>query len=172
MRGRVVGAILILAVVFIALFGFQYNAHLKLKQETAIAKAECYDATTCPQGEGNVAVPDITATGLIILGILVGIYLIKSDHTHRSILEELQGRRTDIRKDEVRKIVYSVLTQDEQKIVHAVRKQPGISQATLKLRVDMSKAKLSQLIKELEARNILAKEIAGKTHKVYVKLDI
>ncbi len=177
--GRAVGIAVIIVTLIIVFLTVQYNAKLEQQRAQAIAQlvstpnyANCrYDASTCPQAE-DTTLPNASAIGLVILGVLLGLYLIRSDGTQRRILEELQQKRQQVSKDERKDLLLSVLTPDERKIVLAVREQPGISQATLRLRTDMSKAKLSMLLKDLEARGLIKKTEDGKTNKVELKREL
>jgi len=178
--GRALGIIVIAATILLIFFSVQYNARLEQQREQAIAQlistpaySQCqYDASTCPQAQGNIAVPDATGIGLVILGLLVGAYLVRSDTTQRKILDELETKRKQLGKDERKELLLSVLTADEKRIVNAVIEQPGISQATLRLRTDMSKAKLSVTLKDLEERGLIKKIEDGKTNSVHLKREL
>jgi uncharacterized membrane protein len=178
--GLVLGILLVVGTVGGLLLAMNYNQQLALEREQAIAQlvsmpeyANCrYDASTCPQAEDTAVLPDISAIGIAILGLAVGAYLIRHDQTNRKILEELVTKREQIASDEKRSLVLSVLTPDERKVVEAVRAQPGISQATLCLRTDMSKAKLSMMLKGLEERGIVARTENGKTNTVDMKINL
>ena len=178
--GKAIGIGIIALTVILIVLGVIHNQNLEKERAQAIAQLvsmpqyeSCkYDASTCPQAEDNVAFPQSTAVGLAILGVLVGLYLVRSDMTQRHILKELGGKREQLSKDERRELVLSVLTPDERKIITAVREQPGITQATLRLRTDMSKAKLSLLLKELEGRELIAKTGDGKTNTVHLKREL
>ena len=63
--------------------------------------------------------------------------------------------------------VMKVLTDDEKKIMEAVQKEQGITQSTLRFKTDFSKAKLSELLTSLERRNLIKKQLDGKTNKVF-----
>ena len=52
----------------------------------------------------------------------------------------------------------------------AIKEQDGITQNTLRLRVDMSKAKLSYVLQELEKRNLIKRIQKGKTLAIYLKV--
>ena len=51
-------------------------------------------------------------------------------------------------------IILKALDSFEQKVMKAIKEQDGITQNTLRLRVDMSKAKLSYVLQELEKRGL------------------
>jgi uncharacterized membrane protein len=178
--GRLIGVVVIVITVLLIFASIAYNNHLEQQRMQAIAQlvstpdyANCkYDAATCPQAEGNVVIPNATSIGLVLLGILLGLYLIRNDATQRKILAELETKRSSLSKEEKKDILLSVLTADERKIIVAVMEQPGISQATLRLRTDMSKAKLSMLLKALEERGLIVKTEDGKTNTVHLKREL
>ena len=176
MRGRLLGGIVIVATLLIAFFAWQYTQTLADQQAQAILSlpAECSydDQTLCPQAVDSVVIPDLTGLGLALLGILLGIYLFRSDNTQRRILSEMSGKREQLSAKERRELILSVLTDDERSVVEAVRAQPGITQATLRRRIKMSKAKLSNTLKGLEERGVLTKERKGKTNAVYLAMDL
>ena len=58
----------------------------------------------------------------------------------------------------------------EQKVIRAIKEQDGITQNTLRLRVDMSKAKLSYVLQELEKRKIIKRIKKKKTLAIYLKI--
>ena len=175
-----VGLLVILITLIIVAGSVLYEQHLERQQAQAIAKlvsmpeyANCrYDETTCPQAEGTAVLPDTGGMLLAIFGVLIGAYLFRSDATQRAILQELGEKRKQLSAEERREIVMGVLTPDERRIVKAVMEQPGISQATLRLRTDMSKAKLSVVLKDLERRGIIAKTEDGKTNTVQLKREL
>lgn len=175
--GRVIGALVIIITLLLIISTVWYSRHLEQQRTQAVAQlvsmpeyANCkYDAATCPQAEGNVVLPDASGIGLVLLGVALGFYLIRSDLTQRKILAELETKRQQLSIEEKKELLMSVLTKDERKIIAAVMEQPGISQATLRLRTDMSKAKLSMLLKELEGRELIVKTEDGKTNTVNLK---
>ena len=67
-------------------------------------------------------------------------------------------------------IIMKALDQFEQRVVKAVREQEGITQSTLRLRLDMSKAKLSYVLQELEKRGLIKRVKKGKTLSIYLKI--
>ena len=61
------------------------------------------------------------------------------------------------------------LDEDEKKVMQAVKEQDGISQSTLRYRTDLSKTKLSMVLKELEEKNLIAKVKKGKINNIFMK---
>lgn len=176
-RGRTVGLVVILLVALLGVASWQYTQRLELQREARIAVllnspeyAHClYDASTCPQIEGTVQVPDLLGLAVIILALVVAGYLYRSDQIQQRILRELRASDEREHAEKELSLVLSVLRQEEQKVLLAVREQPGITQNTLRLRTGFSKAKLSMLLKELEARGLVTKTGEGKTNALHLK---
>ena len=61
------------------------------------------------------------------------------------------------------------LDEDEKKVLTAVKEQDGISQSTLKYRVDLSKTKLSMVLSQLEKKGLVAKVKKGKINNIFLK---
>ena len=75
-----------------------------------------------------------------------------------------------INEDERFEIILKALDDYEKKVLKAVREQDGITQNTLRLRTDMSKAKLSYVLQELEKRNLIKRSPKGKTLEVFLRI--
>jgi DNA-binding MarR family transcriptional regulator len=176
----VLGIVVIALAVLVWIFAVQYTNALERERNETLGQlmsmpqyANCnYDAGTCPQAVDNIVLPDLTAVGIALLIALLGIYLVRQDHTSRSLASELKQRRTELSSDARWELISSVLTQDERSVVEAVRAQPGISQATLRLRTGQSKAKLSTLLAELERRGLVARTASGKTNEVHLRREL
>ncbi|MBC8500749.1 MAG: hypothetical protein ISS25_00225 [Nanoarchaeota archaeon] len=99
---------------------------------------------------------------VIIILFVVGFFLVLNEKKeHEKKVEEKQLDKYET--------LLGYLTDDEKKIVLSVKEQPGITQATLKLRAGFSKSKLSALLIDLEKRNVLVRELKGRTYKVFLK---
>lgn len=178
--GKILGFTVVIATILLVIFTLRYTQSLEEQRNATVQQlmsmpqyAECkYDQTTCPQAEQTIVMPDITGLLLAFLGIILGVYLIRSDSLQRGIVQQLEERKAGIAQEERKDIIMSILTKDEQTVVRSVMEQPGITQATLNLRTDFSKAKLSSLIKELEERNVLTRKQKGRTKTVHLKREL
>jgi uncharacterized membrane protein len=79
----------------------------------------------------------------------------------------LFGKPEDHEKDDFH-ILKRALTGDEQKLLGEVRKEPeGITQDSLRFRLDWSKAKVSTMLTNLDRMGLVQRERFGKTFKVH-----
>ena len=93
----------------------------------------------------------------------------------RKVLDSMTFDKDDklvkrINEDERFEIILKALDDYEKKVLKAVREQDGITQNTLRLRTDMSKAKLSYVLQELEKRNLIKRSPKGKTLEVFLRI--
>ena len=61
------------------------------------------------------------------------------------------------------------LTKEEQEVMKLAKEEEGITQAMMRIKTNMSKTKLSFVLSDLEKKELIKKEIAGKTNKIYLK---
>ena len=112
------------------------------------------------------------AAFVIAFGFYV-VYLSKAAKTletiNKSLLSEVKSQKNKQFKEEKFKILLTGLDEDEKKVLTAVKEQDGISQSTLKYRVDLSKTKLSMVLSQLEKKGLVAKVKKGKINNIFLK---
>ncbi|PIN89943.1 hypothetical protein COU60_02520 [Candidatus Pacearchaeota archaeon CG10_big_fil_rev_8_21_14_0_10_34_76] len=128
----------------------------------------CFNQPGCLELERGLSVSHI-AIGIFSFIIALGFYLLFFNKTEKAILERLEKERDEKIEDMKFSILLKALDPFEQKIVKAIREQPGITQSTLRIRTDMSKAKLSYVLQELERRGLVKRIQKGKTLEVFLK---
>lgn len=179
MRGVSVGIIVLILVVILGFSTYLYTENLNAQRNIKIASLlatpeyqHClYDESTCPQIE-SFQLPNYAPWIILLIVALLGVYLVRGDFLQQQILKELQkAEKKDSEKNNL-KLLLSILKPDEKKTLLAIKEQPGITQNTLRLRTDFSKAKLSMLLKELENRNLIKKELDKKTNKLYLTRNL
>ncbi|MEK6835695.1 MAG: hypothetical protein AABX55_01615 [Nanoarchaeota archaeon] len=111
---------------------------------------------------------------------LLGTYIIFYGDREKKVIQQYQDKITrrlvDVQKKGLKEdkfnILLSALSEDEQKVMKAVREQDGITQATLRIRTDLSKTKLSFILADLEKKDLIKKVAQGKTNAIYLKKPI
>lgn len=178
--GKTVAISIILLTIILAFTSFWYTQSLAEDREARVAALlmtpefqHCiYDESTCPQIEGNTQVPNVLGIGILLLAVVLAGYIFRSEQTQQKILSELRAADKKEEDNEKKALILSVLRSDEKKVFEAILEQQGITQHTLRLRTDFSKAKLSAIIKELEARKLVVKEGYKKTNKLFIKIQL
>jgi uncharacterized membrane protein len=128
----------------------------------------CFPVEQCVQVETFFSITHL-AVGVISFFFALGIYLIFFSKSEEAILKRLEEEKREKSKDEMFNILLKGLDSYEQKILKAIREQPGITQNTLRIRVDLSKAKVSQVVTELEKKGLVKRIKKGKTLSIYFK---
>jgi DNA-binding transcriptional ArsR family regulator len=178
MKQKQIGIILI--IIGVVLAGFVYAT--KLREDAHIATMIQIQNGSCYLSDGTCLHDDrdysiyIIGFALSIALLFFGLYLTFVDKTQQ-VLEkqsiEVSHALRDAKKFEKEKDEFSAFlsgfTDDEQKILKAVKEQEGILQSTLRYKTGMSKTALSLTLKSLEDREIISRKEAGKTNQVYLR---
>src|SRR3989344_5386916 len=128
----------------------------------------CFDNKDCIRIESTL---NVTHVAFGVMGALfaLALYMMFFSSGEEAIFRKLEeDKQNDIRKEKF-DIIMSVLDPYEKKVIAAIKDQDGITQNTLRLKTDISKAKLSYVLQELEKRNLIKRVEKGKTLAVYLK---
>ena len=190
MDSKKIGAtILVLSVIMAAIFiVFSYKVINQIKDQVVYDESgNCIheNLQTCPFQQINRFTPPIYfGSVVLILLAALGVYLAffegksnsKSEESKKSdrMTEKENAEKENFKKenDEKFRILMMGMDESEQKVIMAVKEQDGISQSTLMLRVDMSKTKLSLVLKGLESKGLIKKVEKGKINLIYLKKAI
>lgn len=177
MDDRKLGWMLIVAglVFIIVIFIFKIQIDRLTAQLMDLSGGVCVlESGECPHEQSNLPVYLGIVGITFILGL--GIYLIlfskttkTFETTQRDILRTIEKTKSKELKEERFKILLTGLDEDEKKVIMAVKEQDGISQSTLRYRTDLSKTKLSMVLKELEKKGLIAKVKKGKINNIFLK---
>jgi len=165
MENKKLGTLMIIISIIFFLFLVYFSNEL-LKSS---AELNCNLGNECKK-IGNVL--SVTHIGFGFFGFMLalGFYLLFFNKTEKAILDKLESEKTE--KIEAIKfdMLLKALDSYEQKVVKIVRDQPGITQNTLRIKLDMSKAKLSYVLQGLEKKGLIKRVEKGKTLQVYLKI--
>ncbi|HLC70734.1 MAG TPA: hypothetical protein VJI32_01940 [Candidatus Nanoarchaeia archaeon] len=164
MDNKKVGVVLVvLAVILLLIFLFIIRS---LNQE--IEALGCYPNADCQKIETSLSITHF-AFGAFGFLFALGFYLLFFSKGEDAIVRRLEQDTQRKLGEEKLSILLKGLDEFEKKAFLAVKEQDGITQNTLRLRVDMSKAKLSQVLSGLEKKNLIRREPQGKSLAIYVK---
>ncbi len=104
--------------------------------------------------------------GLLSAVFSLGLYMLLFSREDK-MLEQWKEDKTAQNENERFQLLLRGLDPLEQKIMHAVHAEPGVEQNTLRLKTDLSKAKISQVLTTFERRGLVKREARGKTYAVY-----
>ncbi len=165
MENKKLGVLLIIISIFILILFISYVSQMN-KQSVEVG---CFPNQECKTIERMLSLSHISM-GIFSFLFALGFYLLFFNKTEKAILEKLEKEK-ELKIEDIKfKILMKALDPFEQKVVEAIREQDGITQNTLRLRANMSKSKLSIVLKELERRGIVKRVEKGKTLSVYLKI--
>ena len=176
MNNKILGSILIaIAIVFlISLVIFKLQIDNLTENLMLESGGSCIKNGKCLHERSNF--PVYIGSIIIFITFALGFYLIffekskeKIENIQMEIVKTL--KETKKKQNEDFEFLLKALDDDEKKVMRAVREQDGIEQATLRIRTDLSKTKLSVVLSELEKKNLIKKVPEGKKNRIYLKLD-
>src|SRR3989344_389067 len=158
-------AVLILALTLF-LLGVFVMVIQSLNQE--IEALGCFQQAGCRTIETSLSVIHFA---FVAFGFLFALafYLLVFSKGEEAIVERLEKDTERKLGEEKYAILSKGLNEFEKNVLKVVREEQGITQNMLRLRVDMSKAKLSQVLQELEKKGLVKREPKGKTFQVFLK---
>lgn len=165
MENKKLGILLIILSIFILILFISYTSQMS-KQSIEIG---CFPNQNCKTIEKMLSLSHISM-GIFSFLFALGFYLLFFNKTEKAIFEKLEKEK-ELKVEDIKfRILMKALDPFEQRVIEAVREQEGITQNTLKLRANMSKSKLSFVLKELERRELIKRVEKGKTFSVYLRI--
>lgn len=165
MENKKLGGILIILGVLVGSI-FLYYMNVLTHQSQVIG---CFNKPDCFALEKGLSISHF-AIGVLSFIIALGFYLVFFNKTEKAILERLEKEKIEKIEDAKFEMLMKALDPFEQKVIKSVREQEGITQNTLRIRTEMSKAKLSYVLQDLEKKGIIKRVEKGKTLAIYLKI--
>ncbi len=128
---------------------------------------QCYPTNECQRVESLLGLSHL-AIGLISFIGALGIYLLFFSTGEEAILKRLEEEKSMKIGQDKFELILKAMDENEKKVLKAIKEQEGITQSTLKFRTDLSKSKVSQILTDFERKNLVKREIKGKTYSVYL----
>jgi len=128
----------------------------------------CFENAGCRTIETSLSIVHF-AFGAFGFLFALAFYLLFFSKGEEAIVQRLERDTERKLTEEKYAILLKGLDDFERKVLNVVRQEEGITQNTLRLRTDMSKAKLSQVLQNLEKKGLVKREKKDKTLAVYLK---
>ncbi len=128
----------------------------------------CFGEEVCTKIESTLSLTHLVF-GFIGFILALGAYLIFFSKGEESVLKRLEENKMDDWKDKKFEWISKGLDEFEKKVMNSIREQQGITQSTLRIRTNLSKAKLSYVIQDLEKKELIKRIKKGKTFSIYLK---
>lgn len=165
MENRKLGLLLIIISILIGGVFIYYNNTLSEQSK----ELGCFDQPDCLSLEKGLSISHF-AIGVFSFIFALGFYLLFFNKTDEHIMKRLEEDKNNKINDEKFKYILMGLDEFEKNVLKSVKEQDGITQNTLRLRTNMSKAKLSYVLQELEKRGLIKRVQKGKTLSVHLKI--
>ncbi|PIN90127.1 hypothetical protein COU57_04495 [Candidatus Pacearchaeota archaeon CG10_big_fil_rev_8_21_14_0_10_32_14] len=165
MESKKLGVVLVILSLLIGGMFFYYSSSLTNEGQAL----GCFENVNCVRIERTLTFTHF-AVGVFAFLLSLGFYLIFFNHHEGLILKKLEEENSQKIKEEKFSIIMKALDPFEQKVLTAIKEQDGITQNTLSLRVDMSRAKLSYVLQELEKRSLIKRNQKGKTLEIWLRI--
>ncbi len=125
-----------------------------------------------PDTEACIAVDSsltVTHIGFGVIGFILalGTYLLFFYSGEQAIISRLEEEKVRALKADKISLIMRAMDDSEQRVFRMVAEQDGISQSTLVLRSGLSKAKVSEILSNFEAKKLLKRVKKGKINFVY-----
>ena len=136
----------------------------------------CYlQEEECAKVQSSITTTHI-AFGVVSFILSLGFYMLVFHITEEDVLKKMEAKEKQNVEQKVKEekfdIILSLLSEEEQKVLKAIKEQNGITQQTLRIRTGLSKTKLSQILIDFEKKNLVKREKNGKTLSIYLKKEI
>ena len=164
MNNKKVGVVFLILSVLVAVVMVQLIGKLTTQAE----ELGCFDNQECGRVESSLGIAHL---GFGVIGFIfaLGFYLILFAKGEEAILQRIEA--TEVQRSEKEKfdLILKGLDNFEKKAMIAAKEQPGITQNTLRIRTDMSKAKLSYVLGDLEVKGLIKRLKKGRTQAVFLR---
>ena len=152
----------IIAVLLVSLIG-RYNQ--------AIIDEGCFPTERCQKIGDSLSISHFSF-GVIGAIMALGFYLLFFSKSEETLLKSLNEEKQTRNKEDRFNILLKALDPFEQRILKVIKDQEGITQNTLRIKADLSKAKTSYVVNDLEDKGLIKRVKKGKTFSIYLKGNI
>lgn len=151
---------LVLGAIFINLIG---------DSQKEAKEAGCFDnSEECKNINYTLSISHLSI-GLLFALLSLGIYLIIFGRTEEELIKQLKEQKAQLTKEQKLNVIRILLSENEKKIFDTVNEHEGITQSTLKIKTNLSKATVSQILSDFEKKDLIVRVVKGKTYSIHLK---
>ena len=165
MENKKLGILLVIMSIVFGFFIIYYNSAMEGQSD----QLGCNLNDGCQEVSSAISMSHI-GFGFFGFMLALGFYMLFFNKTEQNILRRLDEEKNKQIEEEKFSIIMRALDDYEKRVFAIVKEQDGITQNTLRLRSDLSKAKLSYVLQELERRNLIKRIPRGKTLEVHLRV--
>jgi len=149
----------------ISLFGILVVITGALRTESEILG--CFERPECEYIDTSLSLTHF-AFGIIGFVLALGVYLIFFYTGEKEILQRLEEQKNHEIESKRFEILLSALDEFEGKLLSLVKEEDGVAQNSLVLRSNLSKSKVSEVLKSLESKNLIKRQKKRKNNYVFL----
>lgn len=164
METKKLGFLIIGMSVVLGFIMFSYMSQLNMQEE----QNNCNPTEECKQINSLFGLSHI-AVGFLAFIFALGFYLLFFNKREQAILKRMEDEKNIDMENNQFEALLKPMDDNEKAIIKAIKNQEGITQSTLKYRVNLSKAKVSQVLTQFEKRNLIVRNIKGKTYEIFLR---
>ena len=165
MKSKTIGLILlIISILFLFIF-ISFKVNLNNLKESQMSSSElCFVNGECVHEMYDMNFTTYFGIIVLVLSFSFSFYLLFFEKKEKK-LKVIKRYKKDDKFD----IILSALSDEEKEVMKKVKEQDGVTQATLRIRTDFSKTKLSFILRDLENKGLIKKVLKGKTNQIFLK---
>jgi uncharacterized membrane protein len=167
MNNKKIGVIILVLSVLSAAWIYSFVGDV----ENQALQKSCYTTVECSTIGATLNYSHI-GIGIIFSLVSLGIYLVFFYNSEQALYKKIENEMKNMQKEDKLKIIEMLLSDNERKVFQAIREREGISQYLLRIKTDLSKATISQILATFEKRGLIKREPNGKTYDVYLIREI
>jgi uncharacterized membrane protein len=167
MNNKKVGGVLIGLSIFLGLLIFSLISQLAVEQQ---ANGCAPTTEECAGLDSQMSLSHI-AVGILSATLALGVYLIFFSRGEEAVLKRLEQEKRKSLADERFSILMRAFDETEKNVLKVLQEEPGIEQNSLVLRTGLSKAKISQVLSDLEKKKLLERKVKGKKYTVWLSSE-
>ncbi len=164
MNNKKLGGLLLGIGVVLGLLIFQITGGLYNEAELL----GCFQNEDCATIESKVSASHFMF-GVLGFLLALGVYLLVFSKSEEALIRRIETREEKMTEDEKFALLLKGLDKDEKEVISIIKEQEGITQSTLRIKTNLSKAKLSYVLQDLEEKQLIRRIKKGKSLALFLK---